>query len=58
MTYPYSLWLQLYNISELITFQQHYKMSSAVQCDIISPFMVTLQLKEKNWCNWREREYV
>ena len=35
------LWLKLYNISGLITFQQHNKMSPAVQDDIMSHFMVT-----------------
>ena len=58
MTYLYSLWLQPYNISRLITFQQHNKISLAVQCDFMSPFMVTSQLNEKNECNWRKREYV
>jgi len=31
-------------------------MSPAVQYDIMSPFMMTLWLKGKNGCNWRERE--
>ena len=42
MTYFHSLWLQPYNISGLITLQQHDKMSPAVQYDIVSPFLVTL----------------
>ena len=41
MTYLHSLWFQPYNISGLITFQQHNKMSPTVQCDIMNPFMVT-----------------
>ena len=41
MTYLYSLWLQPYNISGLIIFQQHDKMSQTVQYDIMSHFMVT-----------------
>ena len=40
MIYLHSLWLQPYNINGLITFQQHDKMSLAIQYDIISPFMV------------------
>ena len=42
MTYLHSLWLQPYNISGLITFQQHDKMSLVVWYDIVSPFIVTL----------------
>ena len=41
MTYFHSLWLQPYNISGLITFQQYDKMSPMVRNDIVSPFMVT-----------------
>ena len=55
MTYLHSLWLQPYNISGLVTFQHHDKMSPAVQYDIMSPLMVTSCLKGKNGCNWRER---
>ena len=58
MTYFMWLWLQLYNISGLVTFQQYDKMSPTVQYEIMSSFMVTSQLKGKNQCNWREREYV
>jgi len=28
------------------------------QYAMISPSMMTSRLKGKNWCNWREREYV
>ena len=41
MTYLHSLWLQPYNISGLIKFQQHDNVSTAARYDIVSHFMVT-----------------